>query len=101
MQGDYGALAGRLDEIVAEVPGYMAALALRARVAELLDDLPGAFGRYLAIQANHSASALKVIQLRSQAVSTIGQEIKNALSLGHLDGAVERLEQLRSLGYIR
>jgi hypothetical protein len=73
----------------------MAALALRARVAELLDDLTGAFGRYLAIQSNHSASALKVIQLRSQAVSTIGQEIKNALGLGHLDGAVERLEQLQ------
>lgn len=96
LQGNYAALADKVDEIVIEVPDYLAALVLRARVAELLEDIPRAFELYSAVRKIHSVSDHKAIGLRDRALVKTRQEIQDALSVGHLAAAAKRVKKLRT-----
>jgi hypothetical protein len=96
IQGNHGEIIDGLDEIIAENPAYLAAVVLRARAAELLDDIPAAFDLYSGVQLNHPPSALKVTALRDRALKRTGQVIQEALDSGHLDAAAEGLAKLSS-----
>ncbi len=96
MEGKRRALAEALDAVLAEVPEYLAVQVLRARVAELLNDIPKAFEIYWSVQSIHPSSASKVNRLRVQALAGTAQVIQEALAVGHLQEAVEMLEKLRN-----
>ena len=94
--GQYAEVAEALDELVVKVPNYFAALVLRARVAELLNDIPRAFEIYWSVQSNHLPSASKVNRLRVQALAGARQDTQAALDSGHLQKAVEIAERLQT-----
>ena len=95
VEGKYSDLAEGLDGIVADIPGFQAAVVLRARVFEILNNIPMAFELYWSVQSSHQPSASKVNELRIQALAGAGQAIQSDLNLGHLEEAERNLEKLQ------
>ena len=94
--GDADAAARRLAPVVEEWPEYDAALLLRGRVAERLNDLPTAFDAYRRIAAAVPIAARRVGELRDRALEIVSNRLGDALSAGDLDRAGEQLARLES-----
>ncbi|MGH9464939.1 MAG: hypothetical protein ACRD0X_04790 [Thermoanaerobaculia bacterium] len=96
---DFGAgrwpdAVARLEPVIAELPGYVAAHLVLGRTRERLEEIPAAVAVYAAVADREPLAAVSVTRLRPRAVEILGLRIEEALQRGRLDLAREALERL-------
>ncbi len=94
--GRWQEAALRLEPVVAELPGYVAAQLLLGRAREKLQDLPAAVTAYAAVAGAESLAAASVLRLRPRAAEILGARIADAVARGRLDLARDALQQLEA-----
>lgn len=94
LRGDLASAAERLEPIVGEMPDYLAAALLLARLEERRDRLVEAYALYRRLGDLDRRSAARAGALRDEAEARVRDRIDEALDAGRLDQAQELLARL-------